>query len=272
MKSQRESKAAGNPMFSMKTLRFPAILLLALALVATGYFYFLKKEPFISGIQVAQQQELQKNTIYKSETLLYDQTWAYLLPYCKTYVNADFIKRLHNESFPLKLRFDKAFDSTEIVLFSLFQGGARRVYFSEGQQWSSDVDPVKYKVIPEFYTHSIVGHSNELIYKSPSVPKAVGYYHLKGNLLSLVSGNGNYNVNSEIRELPDNRVRIKLNFGRDSSEFTGIDITDKMNGIQARIEEIDHGFFVQLLDNIAGDQLNIKDSSLVKQYVNRLLE
>jgi hypothetical protein len=211
--------------------------------------------------------------MYKSETLFYDQTWAYLLPYCKTYVNADFIKRLHNESVPMKLRFDKAFDSTEIVLFSLFQGGARRVYFSEGQQWSSDMDPVKYKVIPEFYTHSLSGHSNELLYQAPSVPMAVGYYHLQGNLLSLVSGNGGgYTMNSEIRELPDNRARIKLNFGRASIEFTGIDISEKMNGIQTRIEEIDHGFFVQLLDDIAGEQLNIKDSSLVQQYVNRLLE
>jgi hypothetical protein len=45
-----------------------------------------------------------------------------------------------------------------------------------------------------------------------------------------------------------------------------------MSGIQTRIEEIDHGFFVQLLDDIAGEQLNIKDSSLIQQYVNRLLE
>ena len=272
MKSQRESKAAGNPMVSMKTLLFPAILLLALALVATGYFYFLKKEPFISGIQVAQQQELKKNTIYKSETLLYDQTWAFLLPHCKTYVNADFIKRLHNESIPLKWRFDIAFDSTRIVLYSLFQGGARRVFYSDGQRWTSDIDPIKYKVIPEFYTHCIQGQCNELIYKAPSVPSAVGYYHLQRKQLTLVSGNGVDNVNSEITELPDKRARIKLNFWNDSTEFTGIDVSDKMNGIQTRIEEIDHGFFVHLLDDIAGEQLNIKDSSLVKQYVNRLLE
>jgi hypothetical protein len=257
----------------MKPLRTAIILPLTAALVAGGYFFFLKKEPFVEGISVTQQQGLQKQSMYKSESLLYDQTWAYLLPYCKTYVNGDFIKRLHDESVPMKLRFDKAFDSTEIVLFSLFQGGARRVYFSEGQQWSSDMDPVKYKVIPEFYTHSLSGHSNELLYKAPRVPMAVGYYHLQGNRLSLVSGNGGgYTMNSEIRELPDNRARIKLNLGSNSVEFTGIDITSKKNGIQTRIEEIDHGFFVHLLDIIAREELGVQDSSPVQQYIDNFLQ
>ena len=255
----------------MKSIRFPVILLLAAAVFAAVYIYFLNKEPAIEGVQLVQQRGIQNQSIYKSESTEYDKTWSYLLPYCKTYISADFIQKLRDESVPAEKRFDKAFDSTPLLLISLFQGGARREFYREEDRYTSDTDPNKYKVVPEFFIHYLEGHSNELIYKNPHPPLAVGYYHLEGNQTSLVAGNGSYTEKASIMRLDSSTARIKLRFGTDSLEFTGIDITTKMNEIRVKQEEIDHGFFVHLLDKIAAAEFQQPDSSFVDKYLQHFL-